>query len=393
MIITIFYVLLLIVQIILLVKSTKENNKKRWSMLFSTIVLSILLVLLFFIYSWINIDYLGWASIYYLFLCVCSGAAYILMLIISIIIKVIKYKKSDDIDFKFFNKPLIITLSTIFIIFLLSLFVQDLPYKIEEKNDKIFFEKAREEIIVLLEKRYGDGNFKILEMAEKDICYSCSWMGPGIDGYEFLIDTDYFDKDFTITLTKEDFKIYEDEFLDNYYEENLGITDLENYVMHYKTNKLNEIIGQKFNVKIGFNNIFFEDTIEKDYGYVPTIDELSTLVELHDPKIEINENITSKEDLLDYLVKFTKFFIKELEPSMFHYSQTDKYFRYKYDYTKLGVYNYTDQFNGYGGYVLAGDYKYSEEKGHYVLINEDKIIRINIMGKVTTFNVEDILKD
>ena len=78
---------------------------------------------------------------------------------------------------------------------------------------------------------------------------------------------------------------------------------------------------------------------------------------------------------------------------MFHYSQTDKYFRYKYDYTKLGVYNYTDQFNGYGGYVLAGDYKYSEEKGHYVLINEDKIIRINIMGKVTTFNVEDILKD
>lgn len=393
MIITIFYVLLLIVQIILLVKSTKENNKKRWSMLFSTIVLSILLVLLFFIYSWINIDYLGWASIYYLFLCVCSGAVYILMLIISIIIKVIKYKKSDDIDFKFFNKPLIITLSTIFIIFLLSLFVQDLPYKIEEKNDKISFEKAREEIIGLLEKRYGDGNFKILEMAEKDICYSCSWMGPGIDGYEFLIDTDYFDKDFTITLTKEDFKIYEDEFLDNYYEETLGITDLENYVMHYKTNKLNEIIGQKFNVKIGFNNIFFEDTIEKEYGYVPTIEELSALVELHDPKIEINENITSKEDLLDYLVKFTKFFIKELEPSMFHYSQTDKYFRYKYDYTKLGINDYTDQFNGYGGYVLAGDYKYSEEKGHYILINENDIIRINIMGKVTTFNTEDILKD
>lgn len=393
MIITIFYVLLLIVQIILLVKSTKENNKKRWSTLFSTIVLSILLVLLFFIYSWINIDYLGWASIYYLFLCVCSGAVYILMLIISIIIKVIKYKKSDDIDFKFFNKSLIITLSTIFIIFLLSLFVQDLPYKIEEKNDKISFEKAREEIIILLEKRYGDGNFKILEMAEKDICYSCSWMGPGIDGYEFLIDTDYFDKDFTITLTKEDFKIYEDEFLDNYYEETLGITDLENYVMHYKTNKLNEIIGQKFNVKIGFNNIFFEDTIEKDYGYVPTIEELSALVELHDPKIEINENITSKEDLLDYLVKFTKFFIKELEPSMFHYSQTDKYFRYKYDYTKLGVNDYTDQFNGYGGYVLAGDYKYSEEKGHYILINENDIIRINIMGKVTTFNTEDILKD
>ena len=141
MIITIFNVLLLILQIIMLVKSTKENNKKRWSTLFSTIVLSILLVLLFFIYSWVNIDYLGWASIYYLFLCICSGAAYILMLIISIVIKVIKYKKNTDMDYKFFNKSLVITLSTIFTVFLLSLFVQDLPYKIEEKNDKISYEK------------------------------------------------------------------------------------------------------------------------------------------------------------------------------------------------------------------------------------------------------------
>lgn len=398
--ITIFYFLLLIVQIVMLIKTIKKTNKKNWSLLLSTIILSIALVVVFFTYSWINMNYIGWNFIAYLIINSITGSLYLLMLIISILIKVIKNKKNNvqkleenESEKKSIKKVLIINTLTIVITFLIALFIEDLPYKIEQKNDRLAENKAREKIIILLNQQYGNGNFEIVEMVEKNICYGCSWMGPGVDGYEFTISTNYLDKNFIVSLTKENFEIYENDFLIEYYKENLGITDLENYLKDYKLKKLNEIISQNFNAEIGFNNIFMKDYSDINYGQIPTIEELSNYVELHDPKIEIKEDLKTKDDLLNYLVKFSKFFIKDFDTSNITYSQTSKYFRYKYDYTKLGVYNYTDQYNGYGGYVLAGNYKYSEEQGRYVIEDEDTIVRINIMGNVTTFNIEDILKD
>lgn len=393
--ITIFYFLLLIVQIVMLVKAVKKTNKKNWSLLLSTIMTSIALVIVFFTYSWVNMNYIGWNFIVYLIINIIAGAVYVLMLIISIIMKVIKNKeyKTQKLEENKLKKSLIITTLTIVIVFLIALFIEDLPYKIEQKNDKIAENKAKEQIIILLNQQYGDGNFEIVEMVEEDICYGCSWMEPGVDGYEFTMNTDYLNKNFIVSLRKENFEIYENDFLSEYYKEKLGITDLENYVKDYKIKKLNGIISQSFNVEINFNNIFMKDYSDINYGKIPTIEELSNYVELHDPKIEIKEDLKTKDDLLNYLVKFSKFFIKDFDTSNITYSQTSKYFRYKYDYTKLGVNNYTDQYNGYGGYVLAGNYKYSEEQGRYVVEDEDTIVRINIMGNVTTFNTEDILKD
>lgn len=393
--ITIFYFLLLIVQIVMLVKAVKKTNKKNWSLLLSTIMTSIALVIVFFTYSWVNMNYIGWNFIVYLIINIIAGAVYVLMLIISIIMKVIKNKeyKTQKLEENKLKKSLIITTLTIVIVFLIALFIEDLPYKIEQKNDKIAENKAKEQIIILLNQQYGDGNFEIVEMVEEDICYGCSWMEPGVDGYEFTMSTDYLNKNFIVSLRKENFEIYENDFLSEYYKEKLGITDLENYVKDYKIKKLNGIISQSFNVEINFNNIFMKDYSDINYGKIPTIEELSNYVELHDPKIEIKEDLKTKDDLLNYLVKFSKFFIKDFDTSNITYSQTSKYFRYKYDYTKLGVNNYTDQYNGYGGYVLAGNYKYSEEQGRYVVEDEDTIVRINIMGNVTTFNTEDILKD
>ena len=91
--ITIFYFLLLIVQIIMLVKTIKKTNKRNWSLLLSTIMTSIALVVVFFIYSWVNMNYIGWNFIAYLIINIIAGAVYVLMLIISIIMKVIKNKK------------------------------------------------------------------------------------------------------------------------------------------------------------------------------------------------------------------------------------------------------------------------------------------------------------
>lgn len=395
--ITIFYFLLLIVQIVMLVKTIKKTNKKNWSLLLSTIISSIALVVVFFTYSWINVNYIGWNIIAYLIINIIAGALYLLMLIISIIMKVIKNKKyktqkleENELEKKAIKKSLIITTLTIVIVFLIALFIEDLPYKIEQKNDMLAENKAREQIIILLNQQYGDGNFEIVEMVEKDICYGCSWMGPGVDGYEFTMSTNYLDKNFIVSLTKENFEIYENDFLNEYYKEKLGITDLESYLKDYKVEKLNEIISQNFNAEIDFNDIFMKDYSDINYGQIPTIDELSNFVELHSPIVEIKENLKTKDDLLNYLVKFSKFFIKDFDTSNI---TSSKYFSYKYDYTKLGVNNYTDQYNYYCGYVSAGNYKYSEEQKRYIVEDLDTIVRINIMGNVITFNIEDILKD
>lgn len=397
--IAIFYFLLLMFQIIMLVKTIKKTNKKNWWILLSTIVFSIILVGIFFVYTWINGSYIGgWNFLGYLIINIMAVSVYIFMFIISVIMKIIKNKKNKEQKFvenerdnKTIKNSLIINIVSIFIIFLIALFIEDLPYKIEQKNDKIAENNAKEQIIILLNQQYGDGNFEIVEMVEKNTCYD--GMGPGCEGYEFTMSTDYLNQKFIVSLTKENFEIYENNFLDEYYKENLGITDLENYLKEYKVKKLNEIISQSFNAKIDFNNIFMDNYLDKNYGHIPTIDELSDFVELRDPKIEIKEDLKTKDDLLNYLVKFSKFFIKDFDTSNITYSQTSKYFRYKYDYKKLGVNNYTDQYNGYGGYVLAGNYKYSEEQGRYVVEDEDTIVRINIMGNVTTFNIKDILED
>ena len=392
--ITFFYILLLVVQIIMLVIAIKNNTKKNWSLLISTILSSIILVIVFFICTWFSYDYIGWNIISYIVINFIAEALFILMLVISSIIKVIikkKKKPEKEEDKKIIKKTIIINIITIFIAFLIALFIEDLPYKIEQKNNKIAEDKARKQIIVLLNKQYGDGNFKIVKMEEKNLCYDCSWLTSGTDGFEFEISTKYFDKNFIVSLTKDKFKIYNNDFLKEYYCSKIGTEDLESYLKDYKVKKLNEMISQNFNAEIRFNNTSIKDYSNVEFGKIPTIDELSNYVELQDPKFDIKENLKTKEELLNYLVKLTKFYIKDFDTSNITYSQTNKYFRYKYDYTKLGVNDYSDQYDGYGGYVLAGNIKYSEEQGHYVTEDEDTIVRINIMGEVTTFNLKDIL--
>ena len=392
--ITIFYILLLIVQIIMLVIAIKNNTKKNWSLLISTILSSIILVIVFFICTWFSYDYIGWNIISYIVINSIAEALFILMLVISSIIKVIikKKKKSEkEEDKKIIKKTIIINIITIFIAFLIALFIEDLPYKIEQKNNKIAEENAKKQIIVLLNKQYGDGNFKIVKMEEKNLCYDCSWLTSGTDGFEFEISTKYFDKNFIVSLTKDKFKIYNNDFLKEYYCSKIGTEDLESYLKDYKVKKLNDSLSQNFNAEIRFNNTSIKDYSNVEFGKIPTIDELSNYVDLQDPKFEIKDDLKTKEDLLNYLVKFTKFYIKDFDTSNITYLQTNKYFRYKYDYTKLGVNDYSDQYDGYGGYVFAGNIKYSEEQGHYVTEDEDTIVRINIMGEVTTFNLKDIL--
>ena len=138
--ITIFYFLLLIVQIVMLVKTIKKTNKKNWSLLLSTIISSIVLLIVFFTYSWVNMNYVGWNIIAYLIISIIAGALYLLMLIISIIIKVIKNKKNNvqkleenESEKNSIKKGLIINILTIVITFLIALFIAGLTTPIGDK--------------------------------------------------------------------------------------------------------------------------------------------------------------------------------------------------------------------------------------------------------------------
>lgn len=382
MIITIFYFLLLLVQIIMLIKTIRNFNKINYSLLLSTIITSIATVILFVIYSGIN-NKISNSLLSYILIIIINSSLYIIMLIAGLIVKIIKSKKNKLKNIKNIKRSLIINIIVIFITFLIAIFMQNMAYEIKDKNLQ---KKAEKQVITLLNKKYGNGNFKIVKILEKSIFLDK--LNNNDIVYEFIVSTNYLDENFVISLHKNNLKIYEDDFLNKYYGESLKITNLENYLKNYKVNKLNKSISENFNAEINFNNIYVSNYLNKNYGMIPTIDKLSNYVELYEPKIKINENIKTKEELLNYLLKLSKFFIVEFDNTNIFYLQTNKYFRYEYDFTKLDEYTYQSNNEGY---VLAGNYNYL--KNQPMLENEDTIIRINIMGDVKTFNKEEILKE
>ncbi len=397
MVISIFYLLIFIYLIFLLVKGNKNNKKHNWNLLFITIGLSLLTTIIITIYSVINIVDFGWYFLAYIGFSVIAFIVYFIIFIIGIVMSIIKSKDNKNViateNEKNNNKKYILS-NCLIILFLLviTLILENVPYKIKDYNDKKKLEKSKVEVINILNVKYGEGNFKIKNVEEKNGCLSCAWLTPGVDVYEFSISTNFLEDEFTISLRKDDLSIYNDEFLEEYYQEKHDIDNLNEAIIEHKINKINEIIGQNFNVKIKFNNTNVKEYTDKIFRNIPTLDELSEFAELEDPKFDINEDLKTKEELLSYLEDLTKYYIENYKSFNFSYQQTDKYFRYKYDYSKLGVKNYTDQYNGYGGYVLAGEYKYSDEEKRYILYNEDNIVRINVLGRVTTYKIEDILK-
>lgn len=386
-------ILLFIYEIYLLIKNIKDNTKENNIQLLLTIIVSIVSIVLFFFIMYFSVDTIGWNFIYYLLVSVIFFTLYIIMLIVSSIIISIKKRKDVKNDKMTVNKKLIVSSLVIFIGLLLSTLIELHPYEVEERKNKEMANNARKQVLVLLNKKYGNGNFKILDMSEGNICENCFLVKPSVSGYKFVISSDYLNDNFQISLTKDKLKVYKDNFLDVYYKENENIDDLEGYLKDYEINKLNDELFKNFNASISFYNTISDKYIENKYGHVPSVEELANTVELYDPIININEELTTRKDLLNYLVKFTKYFINDLDKTNIKYKQTEKYFRYKYDYKKLTDISENEKNNNGNGYVLAGEYKYSYENDRYILENADKLVRINILGKVSIYNLEDILKD
>lgn len=87
------FILLAIIHIYFLIRAVKIRDNKSWLVLFSLNVSSIISVILVGCYSLSN-KYLGWDALSYLGLCFVALCIYVLISIISFILKVIEGKKN-----------------------------------------------------------------------------------------------------------------------------------------------------------------------------------------------------------------------------------------------------------------------------------------------------------
>lgn len=384
----VFGILLFVYQVYLSIKNINENNKFNNEILLTVIITSLLIIILYSKVIFSNISLIGLKSLYYSSIFLSFFCLYVVMFVISALMILTKKKninnKNDGIV------KIIINVVMIFVCFFISLIIELLPYKSIKKDNEITANKAKEKVILLLNEKYGSGdnNFKVIKMYEKNICTDCSSFAK-IDGYEFEISMDYLDTNFTVKLEKKNLRLYEDNFLDIYYKERENIKNLDYYLENYEADKINKKLIENFNATINFSYKSINNYRDNIYGYIPSIDELSSFSKLYDPQIDINENLKTREELLNYLVKLSNYYINDLDKSNIMYNRSSKYFRYKYDYKKIGIDNYTDQFNGYGGYVFAGKFKYSTEQEKYLLEDEYKVVRINLLGKTTLYDIRD----
>lgn len=385
MIIFISCIFLFVMQIIYLVKSIKNSNYNNWSKLFFTIISSAIFLIVSLLYVFNTPYSQGWDPLLDVIFIVLAGIVFFIILIISIITAITKNKKEkikstmQKEDKNSITKYALILSAIIICLLSIKLIPPILKMGV-----------AKDEAIKYLEEKYGNGNYKIVKAETANVCDGCS-MFSYENGYEITVKSKYLDKNTIVTVSDGNFKVLHDDLLDNYFKEKYNTNRLDDYVTEYEIDKINSELKKHFNATIKFNDSYLDMEENKKYGKLPTIEDLSKYVKLEDPKIEIHEDIKTEKELLTYLKKLTKYFINDLDKSKISYERETEYFRYKYNYRKLGVKNYTDQYHGYGGYVYAGDYIPSKEGG-YKPINKDKIIRINIMGKVTEFSKEDIIK-
>lgn len=393
MIVSIYYVILFIAQIVLL-RNFVGNKDNTWLTVFSLEISSIVSSVLVIFYSVFRFDDFKWTSIGLIISSVLAMLCYMIMIGISFIIKITKKKKLEVNDVRINAVKTIFKMLGVVVLCLLTfVFAETKLYDASAREKEIIRQEelisAKQSVLNYLEKKYGSGNFSVVDV--KNSGYMDSFDDDPYT-YEMILSSDYMNENFTVTVVNDSYKILEDDFLDEYYAEKLGVSNLKEYLIDYRIKELNDIMSDKFDVIISFGDQSIYDYGEEYYGKIPDLSVLAKEVKLFDPKIDINADISNKDDLLNYLVDLTRFYIKEFDKTNINYSRESEYFRYKYDYTKLGVYDYTDQYEGYGGYVYAGEYKWSDEEGHYVQEKEDEIVRINVMGKVTTYNLSDIIK-
>jgi len=190
----------------------------------------------------------------------------------------------------------------------------------------LYDKKAREKelrdyAIEYLNKRYGDGKFKIVSSKDLNDCDDCL-SGSEMEAYEFVIETKYLDDYFTLTI-EYDKEIYEDTFLSKYSNE----TDF--CKKETLNDCLDEIVLEKEGLQTNYDDydvvlsiMYSNNYGSKNYGKIPSLQDLAQ----------------------DYNISFISYKLKN------YYSEDEEY-----EFTQLMIKLYKDYISKFSNYGASKD--------------------------------------
>lgn len=292
------YIIEAIIQIDLLNRFRKNHTNKEWFLFLGITI--IVFISDFLAYNYFNDISTGLDSaILTLIVCGFILCVNFILLIVGLIIKIIIKKKIKQLS-EFNDKKINIVSfikSSIITLFcnLIALFI--IPILIQ----KIILCNGTVHIIKYLERKYGDGNYKVVNVSNE---YSNVGMwNRHLSGYYYEIKSDYMEDSFIIEIDDEFICIGSDYFLPVYYSQKYNLDyelyydelwkslayDFDEFEEYMKKNI--KVEKEKFNVRDIFCN-YFESynkiegvkynqnyfIIPEDYGKIPSINELVDLL-------------------------------------------------------------------------------------------------------------------
>ena len=230
------------------------------------------------------------------------GINFVLLIAGLIIMAIVKKKMGKREEerknsFSIFKNIIIILLCNLFIMF----FIPSMVHHIMVKNGERF-------IVDYLSQRYGNGNYKVVDVYKE---YSNIGMfDKSLSGYCYEIKSSHMDSPFIVTIDKKITYVEDDYFIPVYFSEKLNLSyelfysDWYNSI-EYDFNEFEEyileIIEKQYSIGLNKYNIgdIYRDyvsswnnidgvtyspnyyMIPSTYGKVPTIDELIELIVVH----------------------------------------------------------------------------------------------------------------
>ena len=396
MILSIYCFLLTILQLVLLVSYfiKRTNNiieKFTWLSVFN-----VLIDALFMTYTLVSGYYTSWDGVAIFCLIIIFMIIHVIIYIIGKIANIIQKNTMKSIEssettkepvntdkkvkrFTLFpkitastKKFLIILLITAVVFFAANIISNQLAINKQENKNKEYGKKA----VQLLNKRYGDCGFKVEEATY--IPSDTTFIGETTEAsYNITISSNLFDETFTVEILENEPNIFEEDFLDLYYEHKYKATNIYTYIEDMAEKSFKEKVSNKFNVNITLNAnlpVFFDD----NYGKVPTPEDLLKYVNISEINISILDTVTSKEQLNKNILSLTKYILNDVNKVPLSDLQDGIIYSFTYKYKDTNKKGSNNQLDVYNGSVTM------ENKSH---------IKIEAFDEVTTLPIEKIITD
>lgn len=306
MLVLISLIILLIIGFYLTIK-VNGNSNIRYSRnsLFTILIASLILNILYFNLELGPTNYSFIEMTFYILTEIFIGFITIVLLIINLLLRFLGKRRKVKININI--KEIVMSLIIVLFIFLSALALDNLRLKIIEKKENKIELIHENKAIEILNERYGYGEYEIVN--NRYGCIYITDMLPSCKakGYTFDIKTKYMNSKFKFDIEKDTYKVYKDEFLDNYYMEKFNTKDIDKYIEKYIMDKSNKTLSKKFNSKIKYS--IKKDYKQEYYGEIPNVEELSKKYNIDSVEITIYDIIENEKELEEYLLELTKYYM------------------------------------------------------------------------------------